>query len=351
VTKNTRKNEAEVSVIVPSYNAEETIIQSINSVLRQPYKKIEIIIIDDGSEDKTGKMISEYGFNHRVRYIKQKNKGPGAARNRGIKEANGEYICFLDADDEYLENSILDRLEVFNKYPELGMVFTDNRKEIINIQENTVYRKNDLADTRFLEKRASRYIEVNDGDIYIFKKDIIYELILYCFIWTGTVMTRSQVIKDVGLFDENLRIAEDHDLWLRIAKNHAIGYRDKNTAIYRFHEKNITKNVPLYIDSSIAVRKKYLDKKYNLPEDIKERLKKQLARYHFNKGYYYFNTGELSAFRKEIKKSIHYDEGKIKYFIYFIITLMPANAIKKLRHLKKQCVQKRHKYGLNKGNF
>ena len=95
-----------ISVIIPTYNRENIITRAIDSVIHQTYKNWELIIVDDGSKDKTEEVIKPYLKNHKVSYHYQKNKGVCEARNYGIKKAKGEYIAFLDSDDEFEENKL-----------------------------------------------------------------------------------------------------------------------------------------------------------------------------------------------------------------------------------------------------
>ena len=106
-----------VSVIIPTYNRANLVTEAINSVLMQSCKDIEIIVIDDGSTDNTSKVLKTFG--DRIRYIKQKNMGAGAARNRGLKEANGKYIAFLDSDDIWLDFKIELQVAIMEKLPEI----------------------------------------------------------------------------------------------------------------------------------------------------------------------------------------------------------------------------------------
>lgn len=112
-----------VSVIIPTYNLARYINETVDSVLGQTYKNYEIIIVDDGSTDNTKEALSEYGG--KITYIFQENQGVSAARNKGIKEAKGEYIAFLDADDLWLKDKLELQIGLMNSNPEVAMIFTD----------------------------------------------------------------------------------------------------------------------------------------------------------------------------------------------------------------------------------
>lgn len=110
-----------ISVIIPVYNCEKYISEAINSVLKQDYLPLEIIVVDDGSTDKTTENIKEFGS--QITYIYQENGGTAKARNNGIKNAKGDYFAFLDADDIWVENKLKMQMEVFVTNPETDLVF------------------------------------------------------------------------------------------------------------------------------------------------------------------------------------------------------------------------------------
>ncbi|MEM9509982.1 MAG: glycosyltransferase [Cyanobacteria bacterium P01_E01_bin.35] len=113
-----------VSVVIPTYNSAELVIQALNSVLNQTYSNYEIIVIDDGSTDHTHQLIASYQSSnkHQIKYIYQDNQGVAAARNKGIEVATGELIAFLDADDLFLPQKLLQQVAIFATQPEVGMV-------------------------------------------------------------------------------------------------------------------------------------------------------------------------------------------------------------------------------------
>jgi glycosyltransferase involved in cell wall biosynthesis len=322
----------EISVIIPSYNGAKFIKTAVESVLQQGIPSVEIVIVDDGSTDGTKRVLQDYRDKGLVTYISQENKGPAAARNLGMRISKGEFICFLDADDILYPNSIQDRADVYKKYPELGLVFTDNKKVLRKNGKDVTYRENDLRETNFLEEIASDHINLIDGDIYLLNKGIFYELVLHCFIWTGTVMIRRSVLNDIGYFDEELKIAEDHDLWLRICRKYKIGFLNKTTAAYIMHNDGITTNTPLYYDSSIKVRSHYANE---LPKLYRDRLEKQLAMYSFTKGYYYYRNALYGEANRAFRQALSQNPLSVRYHLYWALTLLPEFVIKPARIFKR----------------
>lgn len=176
------------SVIIPIYNSEATITNTLNSVINQTYKDFEIILVDDGSFDNTKKNIEAFFKNKNIiyKYIYQANNGVSAARNRGIKEAQGEYIAFLDSDDMWHPQ----KLEI-----------------VSNILENTSI--NILGHVHTLENNFS-----NRYTSYTLKKVSFFKLLIKNFATTPSVVIKK---KSCGYFDEKMRYTEDHELWLRLA--------------------------------------------------------------------------------------------------------------------------------------
>lgn len=180
-----------VSVIIPTYNCAKYLLIAVNSVLNQTFHDFEIIIVDDGSTDNTKEILKNYikEYQNKIRYFYQENNGPGAARNKGIKEAKGEYVAFLDSDDKLVENSLLLRKNFLDSYPEIGLVFTDYF--VITVKDGPI--------SSLLEKKY--FLKFFESAIY-FRKDnnIIFNDIFFTKffqfsplpIWTGTVMIRKK---------------------------------------------------------------------------------------------------------------------------------------------------------------
>lgn len=183
-----------VSIIIPAYNAEKYIARSLKSALDQTYKNIEIIVIDDGSIDKTAEIVKSFS-DPRIRYLYQENKNVGAARNYGIKESRGKYITFLDADDEYLPEKVAKEVEFLERHPEYKTVYCDTLQY-------------------FSEKQGVLFVRKGEhpsGDIFPF-------LLRSSVINLNAIMIERKTLIAVGMFDERPHFPEDWELWLRLAK-------------------------------------------------------------------------------------------------------------------------------------
>jgi len=188
-----------VSVVIPAYNAARTLRTTLESVIAQSYKNTEIIVVDDGSSDGTEDTIKDLISAARVIYIRQENSGVAVARNTGLKASTGDYVALLDSDD-LLHKDKVSRQVSYMKGNDLGFSFTG----IV-----------DLYKSGREVLRGPRKLSGSD-----LKDDILKETIIV----TSTVMVRRDVLKSVGLFDENFIFCEDWDWFFRIVMNSKTGW-------------------------------------------------------------------------------------------------------------------------------
>lgn len=188
------KKKSRISVIIPTYNRANTVGRAIQSVLSQTYQDFEIIVIDDGSTDNTEEVIRSF-HDSRIRYIRhKKNRGGSAARNTGIHAARGEYIAFLDSDDEWLPQKLEKQINVMKKSPETWVGVCTG---FWLIEEER-------------EKREHIPTVVDD---------LFHRLLADCFLRAGsTLLVLRSILNKIGGFDENLPRHQDWDLLLRLSK-------------------------------------------------------------------------------------------------------------------------------------
>ena len=180
-----------VSVVIPTYNRARIIEEAVDSVLAQDYKDFELIVVDDGSTDNTSEVLAPYEDD--VRVLFQENKGVSAARNRGIAEASGRLIAFLDSDDLWLPQKLSAQVEFFNQRPDAFIC-----------QTGEVWVRNGRR--------------VNPGQRHKKPSGMIFEPSLeLCLVSPSAVMIRRDLLDRTGGFDETLPACEDYDLWLRIS--------------------------------------------------------------------------------------------------------------------------------------
>jgi glycosyltransferase involved in cell wall biosynthesis len=229
--KKTKRNPL-VSVIIPTYNRGWIIKEAIDSVLAQDYRDFELIVVDDGSTDNTPEVLDAYRGT--IKVFRQENKGVSAARNRGIAEASGRFIAFLDSDDLWLPQKLSRQVEFFNTTPDALICQTE-------------------------EVWIRSGVRVNPKKRHQKPSGMIFEPSLaLCLVSPSAVMIRRSLLEIVGNFDETLPACEDYDLWLRISCRFPVycidtpliikrgGHEDQLSASFgldRFRIKAIKKSV------------------------------------------------------------------------------------------------------------
>jgi glycosyltransferase involved in cell wall biosynthesis len=208
-----------VSVVIPNYNYGRYLGQAIDSVLAQTYPRLEVIVVDDGSTDDSVGVLTKYAS--RVRWIRQRNQGVSAARNQGIREANGDLIGFLDADDLWNPDKLTQQVVLLAK-PAVGMVYS-------GLQYITA-------------SGQSLGTNLSGGHGHLLR-----ELALLRgpgVPATGSsALVRSECFKRVGLFDTELSTSADWDMWRRIACHYEIEIVRAPLVSYRLHETAMHRNI------------------------------------------------------------------------------------------------------------
>jgi len=291
------ENDPLVSVIMPAYNAKLYIEEAIRSVLDQDYPNIELIVIDDGSSDGTAELAESLG--ERVRVIRQINGGPAAARNKGIADARGELIAFLDADDLWLPGKVSAQVRYLAEHPDVGLVYGkfirwDGRSD--GSFPPPPVRQNDQGSTTLVAEHSGR--------IY---RELLFDNIVHII----TAMVRKSVFETVGCFDEHLRTGEDYDLWLRVSREFQADKLNRTLACYRVHSQSTT-CVPRAENNEYQVLLRTL-RKFGSEEGaggrgVDARLRDRLFNLCFSHGYFHYWKGNpavaAAAFREASRHSV-----------------------------------------------
>lgn len=327
----------EVSVIIPSYNRARYIRTAVDSALAQEGAAVEIIVVDDGSTDETPQVLQDYVRAGRIRYFRQDNRGPSAARNLGIRNARGQYVCFLDSDDMLLPDGIRARLSVLRSHPDIGLLCTDFKKTTTNGMQ-AIYSDNILYDGKFILTRANDYIERVEGQVVFFAAAIRSDLLLLRnLVSIGTVMVPKAVLDEVGCFNEDLRIAEDIDLWFRIVRRYAPVFVTVCSAAYLSHEANITSNIPLYYDSTNRVLRRHLKNSNDMPPSMRKAVISKTADYAFVIGYHYLHKRAYAQARHYFFDALRHNPFDIRHWQYAAVSLLPGPFVAIIRRGKQKC--------------
>ena len=225
-----------VSIVIPAYNQAHYLSRAIQSALEQTHRDLEVIVVDDGSSDETAAVAHSFA-DPRLRYIYQANRGLSAARNTGLRHAGGEFVSFLDSDDQFRPRKIELLLAELKRHPEAGLA-------------------------------AGQAIPVDpDGQPIgqIFAKELPVESAQWLLgnpLHVGSVLVRREWQEQVGFFDETLRSYEDWDLWLRLAlAGCPMRWVAQPVSLYRFHPAQMTRDGQQMTAATFAV----LDKAFADP--------------------------------------------------------------------------------------
>jgi glycosyltransferase involved in cell wall biosynthesis len=216
-----------VSVIIPVYNGARFIAKALDSILNQTYLLTEIIVVDDGSTDSTQEICRRYS---NVSYIYQFNQGVNAARNRGLQESRGKFLVFLDHDDRLLPNAIATGIMAATDHPETAFVFGLTR--MVNVDGGII---ND-APTTFA---AASYELLLKAELRIAPP--------------STVLFRRDVLEKLQGFDPTLRLAEDYEIYLRIAREFPIYCHNQVIVEYLCHQHNASGSVMPMMAATLQV--------------------------------------------------------------------------------------------------
>lgn len=219
-----------VSVVVPCYNSEKFIVETIESVLAQTYDNFELIVVDDGSTDNSGQLISQFN-DKRLNYLRRSNGGAGYARNLGIRQSRGEYIALLDSDDLYLPNNLKEKVQFLEENEFLGLVHS---QEIV-FDSST---GSEIKRTQGLHGNVLK-------ELLALEETVIHS--------PSSVVFRKSLIERAGYYREDIAVCEDWEFWVRLAKCSDFGYIAEPLTKYRIHSGQIHSNISVMENGMLKV--------------------------------------------------------------------------------------------------
>ena len=290
-----------VSVIIPAYNASETVGQALESVFAQTYADFEIIVVDDASSDGTTGAVNSLmrqfvdssnrhessnppfdGAQDRRIIELPSNQGPAAARNRGVAEAEGEWIAFLDADDAWLPERLEVQLAAAAEHPDVALWCASTLA---------------LGERTRMTDDGGRMTEVEkDPSVVCRPSSVIRQIPLEEFalgnpVATSTVLVRKNVLEELGGFDEQFRGTEDYDLWMRIAAKRPVMRIEQPLVCYREHAGSLSMDDRTFLPQALAV----LDKAFSsggVLEAYSARREHAVARQYWHASWMAFSRGD-----------------------------------------------------------
>jgi glycosyltransferase involved in cell wall biosynthesis len=284
------KEKPTVSVVIPTYNRAHLIGRVIDGVLDQTYEDFEIIVVDDGSSDNTEEVVRSLK-DKRIRYIRhEKNKGAPAARNTGIRTANGEYIAFQDSDDEWVPEKLEKQMKFFENAPqEVGVVYTGFLR-IVNGWGGYI---------------PYPWVTKKEGDIH-------KELLKGSFITTPSIVVRKECFAKAGMFDERLPRLQDYELVLRLSKYYEFRFIDEPLLKSPYTADSLSSSEAARIRALKIILTKHLA---DFMED-----EKSLSKYYFGIGIHLCLNNEIAEGESYITKAFEINpDRKLLSENYFII--------------------------------
>lgn len=305
-----------VSVIIPTYNGGEQLLDAVQSALQQTHAPAEIIVVDDGSQEDILGILSP--VSRRIKYIRQDNGGPSAARNRGIKAARGEYIAFLDDDDLWHPRKIEAQMRCMNENPDCGLVYSfpfliDDRGAFI-----------------------SRVREENGPSGYVY-----HEFLRGNRIYTPSVtLQRASVFEKVGGFDENTSQWEDYDLWVRIANQYKVGFCSDAIIYYRWGESGISRNNYKHLKGYLYVMGKIIDQCIDsgnvYDKNTIDAVHENLCSYYRGFAYkIYYENDDVTVARSLMRAAVRKGRWCGKDLLFLLLFSLPGTLFEHSRNLKR----------------
>lgn len=315
-----------VSVIIPVYNCVEYLPKALASVLEQTGVSIEVVLVDS-STDGSCAIVSNY-IDSRVRRIFQEPRGVSAARNLGIQHAHGEYVAFQDADDEWLPEKLLVQVSALQRHPDAGLVFTDTMmfREGEVIQETM--NRHMLRD--WCRSHASDVPGCYYGELYA-------QLLIQDCMNTSSVLVRRKVLEESGTFDENFKVGEDYDLWLRIARRHPMIFIDRVLCKYRVRDDGLSGGEDVrglrWLDAHIAAREKHRRLNW-VPAEHAGLLNEILSQGYWELGWSHFGHNRFREARRYFWKALRARPLDLKIWLYWCSSFLPEQVVEAIRSIR-----------------
>ena len=318
------KTQPFVSIVIPSFNRAEVSLIALDSVLKQTYSDYEVIFVDDGSTDETSKCLSQFLMDRciedgKVRYIYQENQGQSVARNKGITEARGTWIAFLDSDDAWLPEKLEWQIRAIEKFgDQCGACFTD-AKLLNNLGQDV---------TSF--QTAGRHYEQTLG----IDADETNSLArIFGGPWIQTLMARADLIRQMGGFDSELRFAEDHDFLFRLSLITSYCYVNLPLAMIDragapADKSRLWEKFEFRLQSRQNMFEKWLKLKPSLRPDVRKAIVHNLRSTHSSWANWCLENGRYEEAREQISKAVKHQLTPGLAFKWILTHTAPSMAKK-----------------------
>ncbi len=289
-----------VSVVIGAYNAERWIEETIRSVLRQTWRDVELIVVDDGSTDATADVVRSFGES--VRLLQKENGGSASARNAGTRAARGQYVAFLDADDLWLPTKLERQMPLFEDEPALAWCYTD---------------------AQIFESTSGRLLHQVGDLLTLHEGDVLRPLLLGNFIQLS-VVARREALRAVGGFDESSlhRISEDWDLWLRMAAHYPV--RCVREPLLQIRRHTYQKSATMDLQRALRSWRAIIDRAvHRNPERLEDLHDQAIARLCFRIGRKMLDREERTTARRVLRRGLRHAPADANLWTFWIATFIP----------------------------
>jgi glycosyltransferase involved in cell wall biosynthesis len=315
-----------VSVIIPVYNCVEFLQKALASVLEQDGVAVEVILVDSSKDDSCA--ILSRQNEPRVRYVYQEPRGVSAARNLGIQHAQGEFIAFQDADDEWLPEKLKMQISAFNRYPDTALVFTDTM----------MFRDEEVIQETMNGRMLRDWCRSHSSDVPGCYYGGLYEqLLIRDCMNTSSVLVRRKALEEHGTFDETFKVGEDYDLWLRIARNHPMIFIDRVFCKYRVRDGGLSGGEEVrglrWLDAHIAVREKHRQLNW-VPAEHVGLLNEILSQRCWDAGWSYFGRNQFREARRHFRMALRARPIDLRTWLYWCCSFLPEQVVEAIRSIR-----------------
>ena len=291
-----------ISIVIPLYNKENTIARALDTVLAQTYQDFEVVVVDDGSTDGGAAVVEQYA-DLRIRLIRQANAGVSAARNKGIAEAKGEYVAFLDADDEWMPEFLEEIVTLQQEFPECKAQATNYTFNSYGVKSPTILRK--------IPFQGERGVLTNYFEVACCSHPPVCSI---------CVCIQRTLLQNIGGFPLGIRSGEDLLTWARTAVRTQWAYSMKTLAQYNLDQLSF-KDTPTRVPEEVDVVGVELIK---MLEDFPQMhgLRKYLSLWHKMRSSIYMRLGYKKDCAKEAMLALRYNPLNYKVYAYMILNVL-----------------------------
>lgn len=297
------KTNEKVSVVIPTYNRSELLKKAVHSLQHQHHQNLEIIIVDDCSTDDTEAVVKGMR-DPRIKYIRHPiNKGGSEARNTGIKHATGNYVGFLDSDDQWLPDKLQKQLAIFNGNPEVGAVYTGVR--LVN-------------DSQIIKEIVPRY-----------RGDILPMLIeSNCIDTTSSVLVKTELLHEINGFESALPSCQDWDLYLRLSQITNFDFvKDSMVLFFQHSGDRISTNNAAVLSGQVYIFKAYKTLAKELGSGIFEKFSINIFKTLLKVGITSHDKEAVKLARKVLIEAAFEKNSSLKAIIYYLTTFLPLKVL------------------------